>query len=172
MAFRQEHFDTGLAATALGALLLFALLVGGFLVLGRLSGNVLFGTNIDPGDPFDVLPPVALSEPATPVSVEAPPPVEPAAPAPESPSPEAPAPVGPPAASPPGTPDEPPSVPPPGNPPEAVPSPLPEVPTLGDTVADPVGTVGRTATATVEGAGSAVGDLVETALDLLSKDSP
>lgn len=165
MAFRQEQFDTGIAATALGALVLFALLVAGVLVLGRLSGNVLFGTSIEAGAPFDVL---AISPTETePISTDAPPLAEPLPPpAPVAPAAQAPAPAAP---APPPAPAVEPAAPaePAGDDPGPVRSPLPEVPTLGETLDDPVGSVVRVTTSIVEPAGSTVEDLLDVPLDLL-----
>lgn len=60
----RERLGTGLAATALGVLVLAAVLAGGLLILGGLSVGGLFGADPAPGNPYAVLEGVDLAEPA------------------------------------------------------------------------------------------------------------
>lgn len=158
-----ERVGTGLAATALGMLVLVAVMAGGLLVLDRLGGGGLFGAGPTPGDPFVVLDSVDLAEPAD-VAPEAPQPTDPASA--DGPA----APAGP------AAPTDPPA---PAPAPSPAPAPRPTAPTIPEVLPPPgegddtLESVVRLSADTVDGAAGTVQDVVGLPAGLISPaDAP
>lgn len=148
-----QRFGIGLAATALGMLVLAVVLAGGLLILDRLVGGGLFGANPLLGDPYAVLEGVDVAEPAEPTPDDAPQqpdltPTPTTTPPPPAPPPASPAP-------------EPGPVPNPGLTPVAPPIPPPD----GDGTVE---SVVRLSTDTVDGLTGTVEDVVGLPAGLLS----
>jgi len=164
----RERVGTGLAATALGALVLLAVLAGGLLILDGLSGGGLFGADPAPGNPYAVLESVDLSEPGDEVPESAPPQADPTpAPAPPA-TPTAPAaPTAPaPAAAPPAPPSPDAGL---GSDQEPVTPTIPDVlPPPGEAADDSLRSVVRLSADTVDGAAGTIEDLVGLTTGLLN----
>lgn len=162
----RERLGTGLAAAALGTLVLVMVLVAGWFGVGRPGGLfgpapssggarvVLVNPDLDlPGTPGD---PAAPAAPVAPADG----PVPPAPPAPESPADLVPTPPAPDSPPPPTSAD-------PGTAPPPAPS-AAEADAVVDTVVDTVESVVTLTASTVEGAGSTLDDTVALALGLLT----